>query len=200
MVLACPAHASAPLVRALEPDLADDLAGLPYASCQTVNLVYRGEDVGRRPGGLGFFVPRAAGLPILACNYMSRKYPGRAPRGRTLLRVFLGGAGREELAGHDDGQLARIAHRCLRPLLDLRGEPLFARVHHFPRSMPQFPVGHAQTVGRIRQRVDALPGLFVCGGAVGAMGIPDCVTQAEAAARDALAFVASRPRRLELAI
>ena len=200
VILACPAHASAALVRDVDPRLADDLAGLHYASCHTVNLVYRSADIGRPPNSFGFFVPRTARLPILACNYMSHKFPGRAPRGQALFRVFLGGAGRAELSSHDDDQLVRIAHECLRPLLDLRREPLFGRVHHFPRSMPQFPVGYAQPVVQLRDRFARLPGLFTCGGALGAVGIPDCATSAEAAAGDALAFVASRARRLELAI
>ena len=85
VVLAGPAWASAQMLRDLDPELAARLDRLDYASCSTVHLAYRREQVRRPLSTYGFFVPRASGLPILACTDVSAKYPGRAPVDRVLL-------------------------------------------------------------------------------------------------------------------
>ena len=63
LVLACPSHASAELLRTLDPDLAQDLSRLRYASCATVNMIYRRSDFRQVPHGFGFFAQPAQSDP-----------------------------------------------------------------------------------------------------------------------------------------
>jgi oxygen-dependent protoporphyrinogen oxidase len=200
VVLALPAFAGARLVEALDDRLAGLLGRLDYASCATVNLVYRRSDLAGSLESYGFFVPRSEGLPILACNFVSAKFSGRVDRDKILLRAFLGGALRPDALDRDDAELITEAHEALAGLLPLAGKPLVARVHRAPRAMPQFRVGHQRTVESIESRLNRHPGLFLCGSATGAFGIPDCAGSGERAARKIVEFVAGRGRRLELAI
>jgi oxygen-dependent protoporphyrinogen oxidase len=174
--------------------LADPLFGLRYASCATVNIVYRREDVASRLTGFGFFVPRTESLPILACSYVSEKFEGRAPADAAVFRAFLGGATRPDaLDGSDEG-LIRETHETLRAALKLRAGPLLARVHRSPRAMPQFDVGAGAAIAAIRARADAHPGLFLAGSVAGAFGLPDCIRSGEDAAERAGAFLAGDQR------
>jgi protoporphyrinogen/coproporphyrinogen III oxidase len=192
VVLAGPAWASAQLLRDLDPELAGALRGLGYASCSTVHLAYGRQQVRRPLSSYGFFVPRASGLPILACTDVSAKYPGRAPADRVLLRVFLGGAGRPRMDGHDAQGAIDAAHRTVARLLEIEGRPVFAQVRDFPRSMPQFPVGYRATIELLVDRSARHPGLVLCGGALGAVGLPDCIASGRSAGDAALEHVASR--------
>ena len=158
VVLAGPAWASAQMLRDLDPELAARLGGLDYASCSTVHLAYRREQVRRPLSTYGFFVPRASGLPILACTDVSAKYPGRARADQVLLRVFLGGAGRPRSDGRDAQSEIEVAHRTVARLLEIEGPPVFGQVRDFPRSMPQFPVGYGETIELARRGLGAPSG------------------------------------------
>ena len=180
LVLACPAYAAARLLRDSNPQLAAELDAVEYASCATVNLLYDASAVGRTLEGFGFFVARSEGSPLLACNYTSLKFDDRAPSGCVLLRAFIGGAGRDPIDDLEEGQLVQIAHEALARLLDLRGAPRFGRSRRFPSAMPQMVLGSLER----RQRLASTrPGLAICGSAIGAVGLPDCIESAESAAQ-----------------
>jgi oxygen-dependent protoporphyrinogen oxidase len=183
LLLACPAHASAALVQPLDVELSRDLARLEHADCATVHLAYRRADLPATPRSFGFFVPRTAGSPLVACNFVSVKFPERVSGERVLLRAFVGGALHPGVLGLGDFELVAQAHAALARLLALGGRPVFARVHRHPRSMPQFPVGDRVRLERVVARTAGHPGLHLCGAAIGAFGIPDCIRSGEDAAR-----------------
>jgi len=186
VVLACPSFAAGRLFSESDRELADDRARLEYAACATVNLAYPRAAVGRPLEGLGFFVGRAEGLPLLACSHVSVKYPDRAPGNRVLLRAFLGGARDPAVLRHDDAALRALAHDSLSSLLNIEGEPSMVRVHRFPSSMPQFPVGFRRNIERLRGLAVRRPGLILGGGTLGTVGLPDCIASGESAADQAL--------------
>ena len=149
VVLACPAHAAAALARDLDPGLAGELDALEFSSCATVHLAYRREDARRPLRGYGFFVPRTAGLPLLACSYVSEKHPERARPGDVLLRAFVGGARDPRALEGDDAPLIEKTHDALARILDLRGRPVLTHVQRHPRAMPHFRVGDAARLARM---------------------------------------------------
>ena len=181
VILACPAHVSVRLLRPADRELADELGRLEYASCATVNLAYPATAIGRTLSGFGFFVGRSERLPILACSHVSNKYPERVPKDSVVLRAFVGGARNPEALDRDDEALAQMAHRTLARLLRIEGPPLLEHVRRFPMAMPQYPVGFRRRLETLQRLVEDRSGLFLCGGAVGAVGIPDCVASAEEA-------------------
>jgi len=187
VVLACPAYVASRLLAKADPGLADQLNAVEFATCVTVNLLYDVSAVGKELQGFGFFVARSAGSPLLACNYTSSKFEGRAPRGCVMLRAFLGGAGRESLDHVEDGQLVHIAHEALAPLLDLRGAPRFGRARRVVDALPQPVVG----IETIRERLaEGLPNLALCGSACGLVGLPDCIDSADKAVRQLTTCIA----------
>jgi oxygen-dependent protoporphyrinogen oxidase len=194
LILAPESHQSARLLRYVDPGLAHLLDGIPYASSATVTLAYQRRDIGHPLDGFGFVVPQIERRPIIACSFSSVKYPGRAPAEHALLRVFLGGALNEVALHADDGALAATARREVAGLLAVTGEPLFTRVVRYPRSMPQYHVGHAARAETIEQAVARLPGLRLAGGAYRGVGIADCVRSGEAAADALLGAGAGEPR------
>jgi oxygen-dependent protoporphyrinogen oxidase len=182
VILACEAHQSARVLRYLDPSLALLLEGIPHASSATVTLAYRRSAIGHPLDGFGFVVPAAEGRPIIACTFSSVKYPGRAPEGHALLRVFVGGALNEALVDQDDDWLVSTARRQLAELLGAAGEPLWTRVARYPKAMPQYHLGHLACVDAIEAALARHPGLALAGGAYRGVGIADCVRSGEAAA------------------
>ena len=197
VLFACPAEDTARALRAQDGQLADELLRFRYASCATVNIAYRTDDVGARLEGFGFFVPRTEDLPILACSYVSEKFEGRAPAGTAVFRAFLGGATRPKALDADDAGLIRQTHDTLRRILAIRGEPVLATAHRSPRAMPQFAVGAQSSIAAIQDRAGAHPGLFLAGSVAGAFGLPDCIRSGEEAADRVAAFLAESQRAAE---
>jgi oxygen-dependent protoporphyrinogen oxidase len=186
VILAAEAHRAARLLRPLDPALALLLEGIPYASSATVTLAYRRAAIRHPLDGFGFVVPHAEQRPIIAGTFSSVKYPGRAPEGHVLLRVFLGGALREAVLDQDDERLAEIAHEQLRDLLGVGEAPLWTRTARYRKAMPQYHVGHLARVETIERALARHAGLALAGGAYRGVGIADCVRSGEDAARGLL--------------
>jgi oxygen-dependent protoporphyrinogen oxidase len=186
LILAPEAHQVARLLRYVDPGLAHLLEGIPYASSATVTLAYRRADVRHPLDGFGFVVPQVEHRPVIAGTFSSVKYPGRAPEGHALLRVFIGGALNESVLEAEDAALVGIALAELGDLLGATGAPLFTRVARYPRAMPQYHVGHAVRAEAIELAVARHPGLRLAGGAYRGVGIADCVRSGEEAAEKLL--------------
>jgi oxygen-dependent protoporphyrinogen oxidase len=180
--LALPAYAAARLLGGVDAELASELDAIPYASTATVNLAYKRGDIPHRLDGFGFVVPFIEKRTLMACTFSSVKFAGRAPKGHALLRAFVGGALQPEMFELDEDEMIRRVRDDLRVLLGIEPPPMFAEVVKWPRSMPQYHVGHIDRVKRIEKLVAALPGLALAGNAFKGPGIPDCIRSGEAAA------------------
>ena len=182
VIIATESHQAGRMLRYTDPALAHLLDGIPYASSATVTLGWRRADIPHPLDGFGFVVPQIERRPIIACTFSSVKYPGRAPEGFALLRVFVGGALNEAILAGDDETLTRVARAELGELLGVQDPPLFARVSRYPKAMPQYHVGHLARVDAIDGCLKTHPGLALAGGAYRGVGIADCVRSGEEAA------------------
>ncbi len=182
LILAPEAYQAARILRYVDPGLAHLLEGIPQASSATVTLAYRRDEIRHPLDGFGFVVPQLERRAIIACSFSSVKYPGRAPDGHALLRVFMGGALNESVLEADDASLVATARAELASLLGVAAAPRFTRVARYPRAMPQYHVGHVARVEAIERAVARHPGLRLAGGGYRGVGIADCVRSGEEAA------------------
>lgn len=190
VLVAIPAHSAAPLLSELDPALARELAQISYASCVTVHLAWPRVAVERPPRSHGFFVPRTAGLPVVAASFVSVKFPERVPADQVVARVFLGGALHPEVPGRSDAELVELGASTLAPLLGLTEPPSWSRVWRHPLAMPQRSVGQPALAARLTAQLAAHPGLELAGGPLGAYGLPDSIAAGEAAAERLLDWLA----------
>jgi oxygen-dependent protoporphyrinogen oxidase len=181
--LALPAYAAAKLLRGLDPELADQLDGIPYATTAVLNAAFRREDIPHPLDGFGFVSPAAEHREVLGCTFSSVKFVGRAPEGKVLLRAFIGGWRRPEWAEQDDASLEASVLREFRDLLGIEAPPLWTSVHRWPRSLSQFPVGHLNRLAAIAGRLRNHPGLALAGSGYEGGGVPDCVRSGELAVK-----------------
>jgi oxygen-dependent protoporphyrinogen oxidase len=186
LLLATPAHASARLLEALDPALARELAAIPFVSTATVSLAFPASAISRPLDGYGYVSPRAEGGPIVACTWTSNKFPDRVPKGFVLVRFFIGRAGDEAIVDAPDERLVDLARRELAQLFGVTAAPALARVFRWPRSIPQYVVGHLARLERISGLAAGHPGLLLAGASYRGVGIPDCIASGWSAAQAAL--------------
>lgn len=182
VVVATPAFVAAELVTAAAP-----LRSIPYVSTSVVLLVYPEGTGNVLPDATGFVVPSGA-APMTAATFLSRKWPNPAFGDRAIVRCFVGASGSEDVLAAPDGDIVEAVARHLAAVVDLPERPETSRVVRWPRSMPQYEVGHAD---RVRAVAEALPpGIFVAGNAYGGVGVADAVRSANEAAERASAHLA----------
>lgn len=181
VVLAVPAFAAAELLSPLDSELAALHGEIPYASSALVSMGFRDGDVSHPLDGYGYVVPRAEGSDVLACTWVSSKWQARAPDGAALIRVYAGRFDGRDVSVEPDAELVALAREEVR-LLGITAEPALVRIHRWPRSMPQYVLGHLERVGRIESALQAVPGLALAGAAYRGVGVPDCIRSGEEAA------------------
>ena len=208
VILATPAPATRRLLQEVAPRAAGALADIEYASVATVLLAYRAQDlvgpdveggdaVGL-PAGSGFLVPPSEPRHIKAATYSSQKWGwlGKlaSAQGLTIIRSSLGRIGEVAVLQRDDDEIAALAHADLAFVLRLgASKPVAQSVTRWGGALPQYDVGHSERVRTIRDAVEVLPGLAVCGAAYDGVGIPACIASARLAVEQALATGVATP-------
>jgi oxygen-dependent protoporphyrinogen oxidase len=180
VVLATPAYVAATLVEPIDRQLAGLLQKIRYVSTATVSLGFRQADVTGQHNfnGFGFMIPKSEGRQILACTWSSTKFNHRAPANDVLVRVFIGGDGREHLVELPDDDMVGIAKAELKSLMGVTAQPVVQKVFRWPKGNAQYDVGHLDRVSEIEVAAATLPGLYFTGSAFRGIGIPDCVKSA----------------------
>jgi oxygen-dependent protoporphyrinogen oxidase len=182
VILAAPGAVSSRLLKTVDGDLAKAIGKIECAGCSVAIVGVRRDQLQHPLDGFGFVVPAIEGRKIIAGSMASVKFPGRAPQGKVLLRVFVGGALQPELASLPDDEIRSLVLKELRELLGLKGEPEFCEISRWLGMMPQYHVGHLDLVAQIEERAAAIPHFALAGNAYRGVGVPFCIRSGESAA------------------
>ncbi|WP_406300351.1 protoporphyrinogen oxidase [Embleya sp. NBC_00888] len=200
VVLAVPAAPAARLLRPHSTVAAVELSSIEYAGMALVTLAFRRADLATVPEGSGFLVPPIDGRRIKASTFASNKWGwiADADPDTFVLRTSLGRAGEEAVLQREDADLVADSLADLRDAIGPMAEPIDAKVTRWGGGLPQYAVGHLGRIACVRDAVERLPRLAVCGAVYEGVGIPACVASATSAAADVLAQLAkplARPVR-----
>jgi oxygen-dependent protoporphyrinogen oxidase len=173
---------AARLLAAASADLSATLREIPAAPAVVVALGITPTDLGRGLDGFGFLVPPKEPLRMLGCLWSSTTFAHRAPAGRALLRVLLGGPGDRGVVDLPDDQLLGLVLGELDRTMGLMGTPEMVRIIGWPKAIPQYTVGHSERLARIARELEKLPGLYLIGNGYRGIALNDCVIAAQATA------------------
>jgi len=193
VVLATPALVSADLLEGSAPQAARALRRIPYASTAVALLVYPPGTADALPEATGFVVPRGK-APMTAATFLSRKWPDERFGTRAVVRCFVGAVGFEDVLDAADEDIVEALSRHLAALAPLPEGPEASAVVRWPRSMPQYEVGHLERVEAIGSALP--PGIFVCGNAYAGVGVADSVRSAGEAAERVRAHLSNLEERV----
>ena len=185
VMLAAPVDAARKLLRPTDACAAELMATEASSAVVVAFGFTEGFDL---PPGFGFLIPRGSGMDdsLLAATFVDQKFPGRVPPGGRLLRAFFGGATGERLLTASNEHLAMLARTQLETILGPLPQPVVTVVRRWPRSLPQYAVGHLERMAELHSHVQALGGLWLLGNGYRGVGLPDLVRDARAAVREYL--------------
>lgn len=181
VVLAGAAHDTAHLVRPFAPTAADLLAGQRTAPLAVVCLGYDEAAVRAARGpldGFGFLVPRGEGPRILGALWETSIYEHRAPQGKVLLRVMIGGASDPEAVDLPDAALLEVVRQDLARTMGLGLAPAFVHLVRHGRGIPQYTIGHEARLRRLEHLLADHPGLFLAGNSYRGVAVNACIADA----------------------
>ncbi|MFP7295724.1 protoporphyrinogen oxidase [Neobacillus niacini] len=168
----------------------DPLKSVPSTSVATVALAFPEEAIKKDIDGTGFVVSRNGDYSITACTWTHKKWEHSAPKGKVLLRCYVGRAGDETIVELSDDRIIKIVLDDLSRTMDIGMKPDFAIVSRWKDSMPQYTVGHKQRLETIRKHIKSeLPGVFLASASYGGVGLPDCIDQGEEAVKSVLEYL-----------
>jgi oxygen-dependent protoporphyrinogen oxidase len=178
LIVATPAGVASKLLATVSDELSGELAEIKYPPLAIVSLAYDEAAIDTRLDGFGFLVPPGECLNILGCVWNSNLFEGRAPAGKCLVTVFIGGARNPELARLHDADLVATAHMELRKVLGISSEPHSIAITRYERSIPQYNLGHAKRVSRIERLLEGISGLSLIGNYLHGVSTGDCIKEA----------------------
>lgn len=185
---ATPSIVAGRFVQPFAPELSKALCKIPYENVATLNLAFKRSAVKHPLDGFGYVVPAIENKKIVGCTFSSVKFLGRAKEDDTvLLRAFIGGKSARSLLSLSDEQITQAVSDELSLLLNISEAPLFSSLQRWPASIPQYLVGHKQTVSTIFRELKKYPGLFLTGNAYEGTGVPDCIQHASHTAKQIVA-------------
>jgi oxygen-dependent protoporphyrinogen oxidase len=180
VMIALPAHVARAMLAPTSPRMAELLA---LDASSAVIAAFAFDETFELPRGFGFLVPHGEGNSLLAATMVDQKFPGRVPEGGRLLRAFFGGSQALQVAEKPDDQIAALALAELTKILGPLPTPLFSVVRRWPKSLPQYEVGHLERMTELAALVDEKPGLWLLGNAYRGVGLPDLIRDSRAAAK-----------------
>ena len=191
VIIAVESWAASPLVRSIDAEIADTLAEIPWGSSATISFAWDEAELNIDTNAFGVLCPARERSALLAVTYSSTKWPGRAPKGKVLLRAFVGGPQNQAVMKKSNDELMAIVDSELRAILGIKPEvkPLWTRFFRWQDSMPQYTMGHLDRVALIEERSKGVSGLALAGGSYRGVGLPNCIESGEQGVTKVLADV-----------
>jgi oxygen-dependent protoporphyrinogen oxidase len=178
VVLATSAPEAARLLRPLDAEAADALAGVPTPPLVVVHVAYPKDAFPAPLRGFGHLVVPEAGRRVLGAVWSSTLFPDRAPAGQELLTVFLGGSRDPAAAALSDEAISEVVGTELASSLGARKPPRLVRVTRYAAAIPQYDLGHADRRASFDSAEARLPGLRLLGNYRGGISVTDVARNA----------------------
>jgi len=183
VVLSLPSYAAAKLIKDASLELSELLSQIEYSPISVVALGFPKKGLGHNLDGFGFLVPRKEKRKILGALWDSSVFPNRAPEGKVLIRVMIGGARQPHLALLKNEDLAEISLKELRRIVRIRHYPEVVKVFKHEKGIPHYTLGHSERVEKIFKLGRELGSLYFCNNAYKGVGVNDCTKLAEETAK-----------------
>ncbi|MFS0865413.1 protoporphyrinogen oxidase [Fredinandcohnia sp. 179-A 10B2 NHS] len=166
---------------------------MPSTSVATVAMAFPEDAIKRDIDGTGFVVSRNNDYIITACTWTHKKWPHSTPKGKVLLRCYVGKAGDEAIVDQSDEEIVNVVLDDLNKTMAINEKPDFSIITRWKDAMPQYTVGHKDRVEFAKKNVaEQLPGLFLAGASYEGLGLPDCIDQGEVAVDQVLQYLAKK--------
>jgi oxygen-dependent protoporphyrinogen oxidase len=184
IIMAAPAEQAMQIIQGSSKQLTSSLKQIPSASVANVVMAFDFDKFPKPLQGSGFVMPRQQGFKITACTWTSMKWAHTAPKGKILIRAYVGHWGDQSHRQLDDHELVREVKKEMEVILGNTVTPIFTEVSRHHEAMSQYFTGHLERLQAIEEELHIQwPRLILTGRSYRGVGIPDCIAHGEDAAQ-----------------
>lgn len=174
LIIASPSYSAASYLKNIDEKLSYSLENIPYAPAFVVGFGFDEEKVKHDLDGFGYLIPLKENRKILGALFTSSIFPERAPKGKKLIRVIMGGDCNRWIIDKPEDELVLIALESINDTLGIKGHPEVVQYFKWDKAIPQYYAGHAEIVQEIETICDEISNLYIGGNLLYGIGINDC--------------------------
>ncbi len=171
LVVSSPAYTASYLLKDLSWSASLEFDKIDYVPVVVVNVGVKFASI---PEGFGVLVPRKEGKRILGVIFASKLFSGKAPEGKELLTVYLGGATDREVIELPDEEISELVERELKEVLGVRDID-FIHIKKWKRAIPQYTLGYGKYLELAKEMEEIHKGLFLTGNYLSGISVADCI-------------------------
>jgi oxygen-dependent protoporphyrinogen oxidase len=158
----------------MDSELSDSLNEIHYAPAFVVGFGFDEEDVKHDLDGFGYLIPPKENRKILGALFTSSIFPERAPDGKKLVRVIMGGDRNPWIIDKPEEELVLMALEGINDTLGIKGHPEVVQYFKWNKAIPQYYQGHSKIVNSIEKASASVGNLYIGGNILYGIGINDC--------------------------
>jgi len=174
LVVACPSYVASEFFKDMDSELSGSLNEIHYAPAFVVGFGFNEEDVKHDLDGFGYLIPPKENRKILGALFTSSIFPERAPAGKKLVRVIMGGDRNPWIVGKPEEELVLMALEGINDTLGIKGHPEMVQYFKWNMAIPQYYQGHGKIVKSIEKASERAGNLYIGGNILYGIGINDC--------------------------
>ncbi|MEH6626632.1 MAG: protoporphyrinogen oxidase [Motiliproteus sp.] len=173
LVVCAPAPQAANLLSPHDNELGALLRQIRYAPLTLVHLGMDRSMIKHPLDGSGFLTPRSGNMHINGNLWLSRLFPGRAPKGKLLLTSYLGGARNPQACEWDTMRSVDTVIEDLSRLFGSRLAPEMMRVDRHKQALPLYHGDYFRLCRAITERCTQHSGLYLAANYIGGVSVRD---------------------------
>ncbi len=181
VVLSTPAFVSAEILREIDEEISSMLEDIEYSPISVVGLGY--SEFPHDLQGFGLLTTSSAKKKILGVLWDSSIFNDRAPKGKKLLRVMIGGQRNPDNALKSEEELSEMAIEGIKETMGVYAKPEISFVVRHERGIPNYRVGHLARMEALFESLNRHEGLYLSSNAYFGVGLNDCISNAKRVAK-----------------
>lgn len=186
-----PVEQTAVVLREYLPDGVDSLQRHQGQDLASVAVLYKRDQIEDACAGFGILAPMNHPSPVLNVQFAHAIFPQHVPDDWLLLRCLMGGEAAPNVSRQSDDDLLKTLHNDLDQWLGVHGGPQMRWITRVPGGVPHYGKGHRESLRRLGEALDPIPGVHLGGDAFFGIGITPAVDRGRQIAADAIDFLRS---------
>ena len=176
LISSLPAFEMGALLKSIDASLSVALRSIPYLGLTLVHVGFKKRVLKKE--GFGYLVPSCENQQALGVMFDSSIFPqhNRHPLETRLTLIFPGG-------------IDSVEERTLQTLKDhlqIHETPTYFQISKAPQAIPQYHLGHVETIKGIHQRLqECFPSCLLVGSYLNGVSVSDCIQHARLVAKQA---------------
>jgi oxygen-dependent protoporphyrinogen oxidase len=160
-----------------------DFKSIEYAPVATVTQLVDKSNIKTSLDGFGFLCTYEVQKKLLGTIWTSSIFPDRGKDDKAILTSFIGGAHFKKISELKEEEISNIVSRELADVLNISNPELLKTIYIrvYEHAIPQYNMGHLDTVKRIEKLMDTKYGVFFAGNYLRGISINDTVKSSKSA-------------------